>query len=285
MTVHGDRAKATSVVLLGTGTPNAEPDRSGSAVAIVVNGMPYLVDCGPGVVRRAVAAHQSGVSGLEVSNIRHLFVTHLHSDHTLGLPDLILTPWVLERKEPLEVYGPIGIRAMTDHILQAYQEDIRVRIEGLERANTEGYKVNAHEIRPGVIFADDNVTVRAFPVVHGSWAHAFGFRFDTPDRSVVVSGDTRPTPQLLEHAKGCDVLVHEVYSEAGFKKRAPQWQRYHARSHTSTRELAKIASEVRPGLLILYHQLLWGSTEDDLLTEIRTLYTGPVAYGRDLDVY
>jgi ribonuclease BN (tRNA processing enzyme) len=254
-------------------------------VAIVVNGTPYLVDCGPGVVRRAAAAHRNGVSGLEVSNIRHLFVTHLHSDHTLGLPDLILTPWVLERKGPLEVYGPTGIRAMTDHILQAYQEDIRVRIEGLERANTKGYRVNVHEIRSGVIFADDNVTVRAFPVAHGSWAHAFGFRFDTPDRTVVVSGDTRPTPQLIEHAKGCDVLVHEVYSEAGFKRRAPKWQRYHAGSHTSTRELAEIASEVRPGLLILYHQLLWGSTEDGLLAEIRTLYTGPVAYGRDLDVY
>lgn len=281
-----DRAVTrTRVVLLGTGTPNANPDRSGPAVAIVVDGTPYLVDCGPGVVRRAAAAHASGVAALEVTNLRRLFVTHLHSDHTVGLADLILTPWVLGRDEPLAVYGPPGIAAMTEHILAAYEQDIRIRVDGLEPANDVGYRVEAHEIGPGVVYHDDKVVVTAFAVEHGSWEHAFGFRFDTLDRVVVVSGDTTPSRNLIENAKGCDVLIHEVYSQSGFDRREPQWQRYHSRFHTSTTELARIAETVQPRLLILYHQLLWGSTEGELLDEIRRGYDGIVVSGRDLDVY
>lgn len=275
----------TQVILLGTGTPNADPDRSGPAVAIVVNGTAYLIDCGPGVVRRAAAAHRAGVEALEVSRLRRLFITHLHTDHTLGYPDLIFTPWVLERDEPLSVYGPPGTQAMTDHLLKAYDEDIRVRIDGLEPANPRGYLVNVHEIEPGVIYTDANVTVRAFRVTHGSWQYAFGFRFETPDRTIVISGDTTPTPSLIENARGCDVLIHEVYSQAGFEKRPREWQRYHARSHTSSVQLAAIAENVKPGLLILYHQLFWGSTEEELLAEIRRIYDGKVVSGNDLDVY
>jgi ribonuclease BN (tRNA processing enzyme) len=275
----------TQVILLGTGTPNADPDRSGPAVAIVVNGTAYLIDCGPGVVRRAAAAHRAGVEALEVSRLRRLFITHLHTDHTLGYPDLIFTPWVLERDEPLSVYGPPGTQAMTDHLLKAYDEDIRVRIDGLEPANPSGYLVNVHEIEPGVIYTDANVTVRAFRVTHGSWQHAFGFRFETPDRTIVISGDTTPTPSLIENARGCDVLIHEVYSQAGFEKRPREWQRYHARFHTSSVQLAAIAESVKPGLLILYHQLFWGSTEEELLAELRQIYDGKVVSGNDLDVY
>ena len=280
-----DDRRTTQIVLLGTGTPNADPDRSGSAVVIVVNGTPYLVDCGPGVVRRAAAAHRAGIEGLDVAKLNRLFVTHLHSDHTVGYPDLILTPWVLGRREPLAVYGPVGMRAMTDHILKAYEEDIRVRTGGLEPANPAGCKVQVHEIKPGLIYKDDNVTVRAFPVKHGSWAHAYGFRFDTPDRKIVISGDTTPCQSLIENAKGCDVLIHEVYSKVAFARRPPVWQRYHAGSHTSSTELAHIAETVKPGLLILYHQLFWGSTEEELLHEIRRTYRGRVVSGKDLDVY
>lgn len=277
--------QGTQIVLLGTGTPNPDPDRSGPCVAIIVNGTPYLVDCGPGVVRRAAAAHRAGVEALAVENLKHLFVTHLHSDHTIGLPDLILTPWVLERDEPLAVYGPPGICAMTEHILEAYKEDIRVRIEGLEPANTVGYQVSVHEIEPGTIYRDANVTVRAFPVKHGAWSCAYGFRFETPGRTIVISGDTTPTSSLVENATGCDVLIHEVYSQAGFETRPPEWQRYHADSHTSSVQLAEIAAKVQPGLLILYHQLFWGSSEEDLLNELRHTYKGKVVCGQDLDVY
>ena len=215
----------------------------------------------------------------------HLFIPHLHTDHTLGYPDLIFTPWVLERDEPLRVFGPVGTKKMTDHILAAYDEDIRIRVDGLEPANTEGYKVNVTEIQPGVVYRDDKVTVKAFAVRHGSWKHAFGFRFETPDRVIVVSGDTAPTPALVDAARGCDVLLHEVYSKAGFDQRSSIWQRYHASFHTSTEELALIAREVEPGLLVLYHQLYWGATDRDLLREIGQGYSGRVVSGQDLDVY
>ncbi len=275
----------TQIVLLGTGTPNADPDRSGPSVAIVVNDTPYIINFGPGVVRRAAAAHRKGVKGLEVKNLRRAFVTHLHSDHTLGLPDLIFSPWTLERKEPLEVYGPSGIRAMAQNIMKAYEQDINIRLNGLEPANKTGYKVNAHEIKPGVVYRDQNVTVKAFPVGHGSWKQAFGYRFETPDRVIVISGDCTPSASVVENCNGCDVLIHEVYSQAGFATRPPEWQKYHSNFHTSTRELAEIARKAKPRLLILYHQLFWGVSEEDLLKEMRESYSGNVVSGRDLDIY
>src|SRR5687768_9078330 len=137
----------TEVVLLGTGTPNADPDRSGPSVAVVVNDTPYLVDFGPGVVRRAAAAHQKGVAGLKVDKLKTAFLTHLHSDHSLGYADLIFSPWTLERTEALRVFGPRGVKAMTDHLLQAYKEDIEIRTRGLEPSNKTGYRVVATEIR------------------------------------------------------------------------------------------------------------------------------------------
>lgn len=275
----------TQVVLLGTGTPNADPDRSGPAVAVVVNDTPYVVDCGPGVVRRAAAAARKGVKGLAVEKLRRLFITHLHSDHTAGLPDFIFTPAVLERDAPLEIYGPPGIRRMTDHILKAYAEDINIRLRGLEPAKPRGYEVRANDVKPGVVYRDGNVTVKAFPVKHGSWKHAFGFRFETPDRTIVISGDCALSESVIEACQGCDVLIHEVYSTTGFARRPPEWQRYHSNFHTSSKELAEIAAKAKPGLLILYHQLLWGATPEQLLEEIRLGYQGKVVFGADLDVY
>jgi ribonuclease BN (tRNA processing enzyme) len=276
---------STQIVLLGTGTPNADPDRSGPSVAIVVNDTPYLIDFGPGVVRRAAAAFRRGIKGLEVKKLNRAFVTHLHSDHTVGYPDLIFTPWVLERTDALEVFGPKGIKEMTEHILDAYREDINIRLNGGEPSNKTGYKVMAHEIKPGVVYKDANVTVKAFRVEHGSWPEAYGYRFETADRTIVISGDTRPSASVIESCNGCDVLIHEVYSEAGFGKRPPEWQKYHSRYHTSTKELAAIATKARPGLLVLYHQLFWGTSEEDLLKEVRANYSGKVVSGHDLDVY
>src|SRR5712675_2433617 len=120
-------ATKTQVVMLGTGTPLPDPDRSGPSTAIVVNGTSYIVDFGTGVVRQAAAARKKGVEALEPVNLKIAFLTHLHSDHTLGFPDLILTPWVVGRKEPLEVYGPPGTSAMAEHILKAYADDIDIR--------------------------------------------------------------------------------------------------------------------------------------------------------------
>jgi len=275
----------TLLVMLGTGTPNPDPERSGPAVAIIAGGRPYLVDCGPGVVRRAAAAHIAGVSALDMPNLSRLFVTHLHSDHTAGYADVILTPWVLEREEPLEVFGPPGIASMTKHILAAYSEDIDIRLHGSQPQNGTGIEVNAHEIEPGKIYQDENVTVTAFTVPHGAWRSAFGFRFETADRSIVITGDTVATDTVVEACKGCDILVHEVYAKTGLDRRTAEWQEYHRASHTSGVELGEIAARAQPKLLVLYHQLMWGATEAELLAEIRRNFNGPVVFANDLDIY
>lgn len=281
---HAMADAGTRLVLLGTGTPNAEPDRAGSALAIVADNRPYLVDFGPGVVRRAQAACAAGIDALWPPNIGHAFLTHLHSDHTAGFADLILTPWTLGRDKPLQVHGPPGTRAMTEHLLNAYAADIAERVHGLEPANETGCQVDIHEFEAGEVHADENVAVTAFAVRHGSWP-AFGFRFTTPDRIIVVSGDTAPFDGLVDHYAGCDILVHEVYSEAGFAGRPPAWQRYHASVHTSTRQLAAIAAQVQPKLLVLVHQLHWGVSDEQLLAEIRDRYDGAVVSGKDMDVF
>jgi ribonuclease Z len=274
----------TMVVMLGTGTPNPHPDRAGPSVAVVVDNQPYIVDCGPGVVRRAQAAFLAGIAGLEASRLDRAFLTHLHSDHTAGYPDLILTPWVVDRKQPLIVYGPPGTTEMTQNILAAYKQDIEVRLEGNQPQ--EGRElVKPHDVQPGVVHQDGLVEVTAFPVKHGAWQHAYGYRFKTPDRVIVISGDTVAQDSVVEACNGCDVLVHEVYSKAALDLRPPSWQAYHKASHTSTIELAAIANRARPKLLVLYHQLLWGSTPSRMLAEIRSRYDGEVVYANDLDVF
>ncbi len=276
----------TSVVMLGTGTPNADPDRSGPAVSVVRNGRAYLIDAGPGIVRRAAAAQRAGVGALDPKNLSVLFLTHLHSDHTIGLPDVILSAWTLERTVPLEVYGPPGTRAMVEHLLAAYQADIRNRIDGLEPANETGWRVNVHEIAPGVVLDDGNVKVTAFAVPHGDWEQSFGYRFDAADRSIVISGDTRASDAVVAACNGCDLLLHEVYSADRFRTRPEAWQRYHARAHTSTDELALLATRARPRQLVLYHQLFWGTDDAGLLAELRRAgYTASAVSARDLGIY
>lgn len=277
----------TAVVMLGTGTPNADPERSGPAVAVVRGGRSYLVDAGPGVVRRAAAAAALHAdSALQPRNLRTLFLTHLHSDHTVGLPDLILSAWTLERDVPLDVYGPPGTQAMVDHLLAAYVADIRNRIDGLEPANPTGYQVRVHEIAPGQVFDDGNVTVTAFAVPHGDWEVAFGYRFQSADRSIVISGDTRASDAVVNACDGCDLLVHEVYSAERFRTRPPAWQAYHAKAHTSTTELADVARRAAPKQLLLYHQLFWGTTDEGLIAETRAAgYKGPIRSAADLTRY
>jgi ribonuclease Z len=284
-TAEAKDATSTLLVMLGTGTPNPDPERSGPAVAVIAGGRPYLVDCGPGVVRRAEAARLAGVTALDMPNLSRLFVTHLHSDHTTGFADLILSPWVLEREEPLVVFGPPGIRSMAEYLLAAYTEDIEMRLHGSQPQNPTGIKVDVHEVEPGEIYRDDIVKVTAFSVEHGSWNHAFGYRFDTADRSIVITGDTVATDAVVEACDGCDVLVHEVYAKAGLDRRTPDWQAYHRSFHTSGVELGEIAARARPKLLVLYHQLMWGATEAELLAEIRQSFDGPVVFADDLDVY
>ena len=288
------RAQNTQIVLLGTGTPYPDPERSGPATAVVVNGTPYLIDFGPGVVRRIAAASQQGVKGLTVVNVRVAFLTHLHSDHTVGYADLIFTPWTIGRTQPLEVYGPKGLKHMTDHLLEAYREDIAIRrrdkqILGVPE-QVEGYKVHAQEITPGTVYKDQNVTVKAFLVNHGDVPQAFGYRIETSDRTIVISGDAAPSQSVIDSCNGCDVLIHEAYSMMTYNAVSPAYQEYRRKHHTSSLEVAEIAKKARPGLLILYHRANPGGVgrpnpEQVLLDEVRQHYGGKVVIGHDLDVF
>ena len=227
------------------------------------------------------------------------FCTHLHTDHTAGYSDLIFTPWVLERKEPLKVFGPKGICEMTDYIEKAYAVDIDFRINGFEKANEEGYKVEAKEIQPGIIYQDDRVTVEAFPVSHGT-LESYGFKFTTPDKVIVISGDTAPLEIVAEKAKDCDILLHEVEYTAGLSAREPKWQKYHQEVHTLSVDLAKIAQKARPKLLVTYHRIYHMEIQDNtvdveaeiarrneaILQEIKDAgYDGAVVNGLDLDIF
>lgn len=265
-------------MLLGTGTPNPDPERMGPAVAIASGKNLYLFDCGPGVVRRAAQA------GFSTAQMTRLFVTHLHSDHTAGYPDLILTPPNSDRKEPLEAYGPKGLRAMTDHILRAWTVDLKVRLHGMQPVTPKGFEVHAHEVKPGEVYRDENVRVIAFRVPHGDFPDAFGYRIEAKDKVIVISGDTTYSPELIAAAKGADILVHEVYSEKGWGNRTPEWRKYHAAFHTSGPDVGRVAAAVQPKKLVLYHLLPMGESEAEVVGEVKRNFQGEVIWGKDLDV-
>lgn len=279
------QADPARVVVLGTGTPNADPERSGPAVAVVVNGTAYLVDAGPGVMRRAEEARLAGVAALAPDRLGVVFLTHLHSDHTVGLPDVIHTGWVAERARPLRLFGPPGTRDMATHLTEAWRQDIEARTRGLQPHTADGWRVDATDITAGIVYQDSNVTVTAIAVPHSNLPASFGFLFETRDKRIVISGDTRPSEAIVRACNGCDVLVHEVYSLGKFRGRPADWQAYHADAHTSTADVAALATRARPKLLVLYHQLFWGATDDDLLREVRAGYAGSIVSARDLGVY
>ena len=270
----------TKLVILGSGTPEPSPFQSGCSLAIIVFDTSYIIDFGPGLVRKAAAmspTYGGNIKGLERTNIRYAFLTHLHPDHTIGYPDLILTPWwAIGREKPLEVYGSNGITQMTDYILKAYGQ-----------TNNQESLVNTHEFtEEGIIYQDKYVKVEAFPVLHipNSW----GFRFTTPDKVIVISGDTAPSEKVVEYSKGADLLVHEVYTKKGFDI---MWandearQLWHKSNHTSAYELGEIARKINPKLLVLYHIIYWGASEQDLIDEISEKYKGRFIVGKDLDVF
>ncbi len=183
---------------------------------------------------------------------------------------------------------------MVRHILEAYEADRTIRIEGMERSNNTGWRVNVHEIRPGVVLKDAKVTVSAFPVRHGN-VQTYGYRFATPDRTVVISGDTSPTDAIVENCHACDILIHEAYTKASCDLVPEAWQQYRRVHHTSALELGAIALKRNLGCLI--HRANPGcdqigtaecrqaGNEEQLLKEVREAYSGKVVAGHDLDIY
>ena len=283
--VPASPSSAARVIMLGTGSPVPDPQAYGPATAIVVGSRVFLVDAGAGVTRQLAAAGFPRITQVEAT-----FLTHLHSDHTLGYPDLIFTTWIMGRRERLVVFGPPGLRRMTDLLMDAWREDLDSRIKGLERETEAWLKVDAREIAPGVVYDKDGVRVTAIGVKHGDWKSAFGFRFETPGKTITISGDAAPSDALVAAARGSDVFIHEVYI-AG--RVAPEnrpggelWPQYMREFHTSNVELGRIAARVAPGVLVLHHVLRMGGTDEELLAGIREGgYTGRVAIARDLDVF
>jgi ribonuclease Z len=269
----------TVVVTLGTGTPRPSPDAMGPATAILVGNRVFLVDAGVGVERRLAAAH------LPVDGVTALFVTHLHSDHVLGLADLIFTSWVVGRSKPFPAYGPHGLKRMTDHLYAAFQEDIQIRTRGLERESAGGYRIAVREIKPGVIYDSAGVRVTAFLVDHGEWKEAYGYRFDTPDRSIVLSGDTRPSEALVRMASGVDILIHEVQPSDSNRRpgtrSASEWAAYVRQYHTTAVQLGELAARAQPKLLVVSHDGRRVPREQ-ILADIRRGYAGPVVMAEDL---
>lgn len=255
-------------------------------MSIVIDDSAILVDLGGRATQILENARRSGWPALAPARVRHLFVTHLHSDHTAGIDDLLMGGWVLGRTEPLEIWGPPGTEALVEHLRAAHARDIEVRTRGLEGLRPEGSRAIVHEIaEPGEVFRSSNTSVRAFPVAHGSWPHAFGYRVEGPDRVVVVSGDTAPTDAVVEACDGCDVLVHEVYSTAGWRRGDASFRAYHAAFHTSGEELGRLAARARPDLLVLTHVLFFGEDGDSIVEEVRGGFDGRIELAEDLASY
>ena len=278
-----DKSTRTQIVILGSGSPIANPERSGPALAIIVDHTTYIVDSGPGIVRRsAEAAVKHQLTSLQPNNLSRAFLTHLHHDHTAGLPDLMLTPWTNDRLEPLMLMGPPGTEKLADGITQAFGEDLRIRLNGLEPANETGWKTHAKDVLPGVIFSDDLVNVEAFLVDHGNWEYAYGYKFTTPDRTIVISGDTTLSAEVERQSVDCDVLIHEAYSNIGWLEYSSAWRKYHAAFHTSAGDLGRLAERAKPKLLVIHHIL---RTTEGLLDEVRQEFSGDVTIANDLDIF
>ena len=283
-TSYGD----TKLIILGSGTPNPDPQRYGSGYAIVVNESAYIVDFGPGIVRRISAMSPTWggeFSSMELKKINIAFLTHIHSDHSGALADLILTPWIMGRDEPLKLYGPPGLDAMSKNITEAYIDDINYRLYGSQPANKLGYTTLVNEIsEDGVIYKDKNVKVIAFKNAHGDFKNSFGFLFITKDKKILLSGDTAVSENLKKYGKDLDILVHEVFSSETFVNKTKDWQIYHQAHHTSSIDLGIIANELKPKKLVLSHILFWGASDESLLSDVKKNFNGKTIIAKDLMV-
>ena len=219
---------------------------------------------------------------MEIANIEHAFLTHIHSDHSGGLADLVLSPWVMGRDTELKLFGPKGLKDMVSNITEAYKLDIDYRLYGTQPANKKGFVSIVKEIEEGVIFKDTNVTVTAFYNNHGDLKESFGYLFETEDKKIVFSGDTAISDNLKRYSQDVDILVHEVYSSEGFKSKTDDWKIYHRAHHTSSIDLGILAKELNPKTLVPSHILFWGASEKSILDDISLNFSGKVLLAKDL---
>jgi ribonuclease BN (tRNA processing enzyme) len=253
------QAAGTKLILLGTGGgPRPRKASSAPAQVIVINGMSYVVDCGNGVARQLVSA------GLALTTVRHVFLTHQHSDHNADYGNLLWLAWASGLRTRVDTWGPPPLQKMTRLFFEMNAYDIDTRISDEGRVPLAPL-VHVHELRQGgLVMQDEHMKVTAALVNHPPVVPAFGYRFDGRDRSIVISGDTRPTDAIVKACNGCDILFHEVFGVAF----GPQGPVGGAQAgHTSAAELGEIARRANPKLLVLYHQA-FGYSKDELLQEI-----------------
>ena len=275
------------VTLLGTGTPAPRIDRFGPATLVEVGGQTLLFDAGRGVTMRLWQLK------IPLSRVDRLFLTHFHSDHTSGIPDLWLTGWLPpvwgSRAAPFRVTGPTGSKELMARLEQAYALDIKIRLED-EKVPLEGIRTEVSEFQSdGVVYQNNGVRVIAFEVDHGDVIKpAFGYRVEYQGRAVVLSGDTRYHPNVVKHAMGADLLIHEVgAAKPELLEAQPELRRIFAH-HTSPREAGQVFSQTRPKLAVYTHLVLLGSqtvapvTLDELVAETRQTYDGRLVVGEDL---
>jgi ribonuclease Z len=245
---------------------------------VEAGGERLLFDAGYGVLRRVVEA------GLPMDAVSRVFLTHLHSDHVVDLPAILLLPWAgpSERDVPLEVWGPDGTRALMQGLLTAFDADIRLRRDVDEKAPARGIEVEAHDIREGVVHEKDGVRVTAFLVDHGPVKPAYGYRVDYAGRSVAMSGDTRVSESLIAAAKGVDVLIHEAVDAAALKAQAPSQRLYDAvvAHHTTPAEAGAVFARVGPRLAVFSHS----AGTPAIVAGARTAFAGRIEMGEDLMV-
>jgi ribonuclease Z len=270
------RADGFKITLLGTGSPDLLMDRFGPSILIEAGKEKLLFDCGRGATLRIQQL------GVDWNDVTALFLTHLHSDHIVGIPDLLLTGWLLGRQTPLRVWGPVGTQAMMAHLIEAFQFDIRMRQEDDLRP-AAGAVAIAKDIGQGVVYENAGVKVTAFDVDHGPVKPAFGYRIDYAGHSVVLSGDTRFSENLIRFAQGVDVLVHEVCLADPEVLKAGEHERHVMAHHISPEHAAEVFSRVKPKLAVYSHVVILGDgTDSDILRQTRQTYPGPLEMGEDL---
>jgi ribonuclease BN (tRNA processing enzyme) len=281
------RAAAKSrLILLGTGGgPTPKPNRSAPAQVLVVNGAAYVIDCGNGVARQMVLA------GVPLASIAKVFITHQHSDHNADYGNLLLLAWAATLTRRVDTYGPPPLTEMTRLFLQMNAYDIATRIADEGRPPLAGL-IAPHEITEGgLVVQDANVKVTAALVEHPPVRPAFAYRFDCPDRSIVISGDTAPSANLVALARGADVLVHEVmYAPAvdriaGAEPSARTLRAHLLASHSTAEQVGRAATQAGVKTLVLSHFVPGGPPiipDKTWYDAVRPFFAGELAVGRDL---
>ena len=273
------------VTLLGTGTPVPLMRRFGPSILVQAANQNFVFDCGRGSAQRLM---QVNVPSPQSDKF---FLTHLHSDHVVGIPDLWLSGWVMGRETPFRIWGPSGTADMMSHLEKAYQADIHIRRDLDEKFPADGIAVEATDTQQGFVYQENGVKITTFDVDHGHVKPAFGYRIDYEGRSVVLSGDTRYSENLIKYAQGADLLIHEVVAPESVRARRAAVGRDPGESariiqhHTTPDEVGDIFSKVKPKLAVYSHIVgATGSTEEEVNAGTRKTYSGRFEIGEDLCV-